>query len=43
VLYTTGNAATAQLKSQFVTGSHFLGKPYTPDQLHHSVDGLLAA
>jgi len=43
VLYTTGNAATAQLKSSFVTGSHFLGKPYTPSQLHASVDGLLAA
>jgi CheY-like chemotaxis protein len=43
VLYTTGNSATAQLKSRFVTGSHFLGKPYTPMQLHASVDGMLAA
>jgi CheY-like chemotaxis protein len=43
VLYTTGNSATAQLKSQFVTGSHFLGKPYTPKQLHASVDGMLAS
>lgn len=43
VLYTTGNAATAQLKSRFVTGSHFLGKPYTPTQLHASVDGMLAS
>jgi len=42
VLYTTGNAATAQLKSRFVKGSSFLGKPYTPNQLHASVDGLLA-
>jgi CheY-like chemotaxis protein len=43
VLYTTGNSATAQLKSRFVAGSHFLGKPYTPVQLHASVDGMLAA
>ncbi len=42
VLYTTGNAATAQLRSRFVLGSHFLGKPYTPTQLHTSVDGMLA-
>jgi CheY-like chemotaxis protein len=42
VLYTTGNAATTQLKSRFITGSHFLGKPYTSDQLHDSVDGMLA-
>jgi CheY-like chemotaxis protein len=42
VLYTTGNSATEQLKSRFVTGSHFLGKPYTPRQLHASVDGMLA-
>ena len=43
VLYTTGNSANADLKSRFVTGSHFLGKPYTPNQLHTSVDGMLAA
>ncbi len=42
VLYTTGNSANAQLKSRFVTGAHFLGKPYTPKQLHASVDGMLA-
>jgi CheY-like chemotaxis protein len=42
VLYTTGNSANAQLKSRFVTGSHFLSKPYTPKQLHTSVDGMLA-
>ena len=42
VLYTTGNSATDQLKSRFVTGSHFLSKPYTPNQLHASVDGMLA-
>jgi CheY-like chemotaxis protein len=43
VLYTTGNSVTAQLKSQLVEGSHFLGKPYTPKQLHVSVDAMLAA
>lgn len=43
VLYTTGNSATEHLKSLFVAGAHFLGKPYTPNQLHASVDGLLAA
>lgn len=43
VLYTTGNAATAQLRSRFVPGSHFLAKPYTPTQLHTSVDGMLAS
>ncbi|MEQ1782677.1 MAG: response regulator [Hyphomonadaceae bacterium] len=43
VLYTTGNCATEQLKSMFVTGSHFLGKPYTPNQLHASIDGMLAS
>lgn len=42
VLYTTGNSATDHLKSRFVTGSHFLGKPYTPKQLHASIDGMLA-
>jgi CheY-like chemotaxis protein len=42
VLYTTGNSATAQLKAKFVKGSHFLGKPYTPMELHASVDGMLA-
>lgn len=30
VLYTSGNSPTAQLKSQFVVGSQFLSKPYTP-------------
>lgn len=43
VLYTSGNAATAQLTSRFVQGSHFLGKPYTPAQLRTSIDGMLAA
>lgn len=42
VLYTTGNSATDQLKARFVRGAHFLGKPYTPKQLHASVDGMLS-
>jgi len=42
VLYTTGNSANAQLTARFVTGSHFLSKPYTSKQLHSSVDGMLA-
>jgi CheY-like chemotaxis protein len=43
VLYTTGNAITKQMKSLFVEGTHCLRKPYTPEQLHDFVDGLLAA
>ena len=42
VLYTTGNAPTTQMKSLFVDGRHFLPKPYTSDQLHDSVRGMLA-
>ena len=42
VLYTTGNSPTPQMKSLFVDGQHFLPKPYTPDQLHDSVLGMLA-
>jgi CheY-like chemotaxis protein len=43
VLYATGNRATDELRSLFVAGSHFLGKPYTHHQLQTSVDGLLHA
>jgi len=43
VLYTTGNSATDKMKALFAEGTHFLGKPYTPEQLHLSVDSLLAA
>jgi len=43
VLYTTGNAVTAQMKSQFVDGMKCLFKPYTPQQLHDSVETMLAA
>jgi len=43
VLYTTGNVPTTQMKALFVDGQHFLPKPYTSDQLHDSVLGMLAA
>ena len=43
VLYTTGNVPTTQMKALFVDGQHFLAKPYTSDQLHDSVQGMLAA
>lgn len=42
ILYTTGNSANKDLKARFVPGAHFLSKPYTPHQLHASVDGMLA-
>jgi len=43
VLYTTGNTITAQLKALFVEGTHCLRKPYTSEQLHDHVAGLVAA
>ena len=43
VLYTTGNTITKQLKALFVEGTHCLRKPYTSEQLHDHVDGLVAA
>jgi len=43
VLYTTGNSVTEKMKALFVEGTHFLRKPYTQQQLQHSVEGLLAA
>ncbi len=43
VLYTTGNAITDQMKALLVEGTHLLPKPYAPEQLHHSVDEMLAA
>ena len=43
VLYTTGNSITDKMKALFVEGTHFLRKPYTPDQLKNSVENLLAA
>lgn len=43
VLYTTGNFVTAEMKALFAEGTRFLLKPYTSDQLQHSVEDLLAA
>ena len=43
VLYTTGNTITKQLEALFVAGTHCLRKPYTSEQLHVHVDGLVAA
>jgi CheY-like chemotaxis protein len=43
VLYTTGNFVTDKMKALFVEGTHFLRKPYTPNQLQDSVEGLLSA
>jgi CheY-like chemotaxis protein len=43
VLYTTGNCVTETLRTLFAAGSHFLGKPYTEDQLCGSVNAMLVA
>ena len=43
VLYATGNSISDKTKALFVEGSHFLQKPYTPQQLQTSVEELLAA
>jgi CheY-like chemotaxis protein len=43
VLYTTGNTVTDKMKALLIEGTHFLRKPYTPDQLQSSVKELLAA
>ena len=43
VLYTTGNSVTDKMEALFVKGTHFLRKPYTPDQLQDSVKGMLVA
>jgi CheY-like chemotaxis protein len=42
VLYTTGNYITDKIETRFVEGTHCLRKPYTPHQLQHSLEGLLA-
>src|SRR5471030_740015 len=41
VLYTTGNSVTDKMKALFLEGTHFLRKPYTPDQLQDSVEEML--
>ena len=43
VLYTTGNYVTDKIRALFVEGTHCLCKPYTPNQLQHSLEELLAA
>ena len=43
VLYTTGNYVTDTIRALFVEGTHCLCKPYTPNQLQHSLEELLAA
>ena len=43
VLYTTGSHVTGEIKALFVGGMHCLRKPYTPNQLQHSLEDLLAA
>ena len=43
VLYTSGNSLTDKMRELFVVGTHFLGKPYTEQQLRDSVEGMLAA
>jgi DNA-binding NtrC family response regulator len=43
VLYTTGNTITEAMKSLFVIGTRCLVKPYTPDQLHNSLENMLVA
>ncbi|MEP6933248.1 MAG: response regulator [Nitrospirota bacterium] len=43
VLYTTGNSSTEKLRATFVPDAQFIGKPYSPQQLQDSIEGLLAA
>lgn len=43
VLYTTGSSLTDKMRALFVEGAHFMQKPYTPVQLKHSMEELLAA
>ena len=43
VLYTTGNTLTNKMKALLAEGTHFLRKPYTQNQLHDSVNNMLAA
>ncbi len=43
VLYTSGNEASDELRSHFVSGAHFLRKPYTLEQLYSGVNALLVA
>lgn len=41
MLYTSGTPLSAEMTAAFVDGSHFIQKPYSPEQLGHSVGNLL--
>jgi CheY-like chemotaxis protein len=43
VLYTTATREPDKMQARFATGTHFLSKPYTEQQLDLSVKNLLAA
>jgi CheY-like chemotaxis protein len=43
IFYTTGNRVTDALRALFGSGTHFLSKPYSEDQLGLSVHNMLAA
>jgi CheY-like chemotaxis protein len=43
VLFTTGNYVTDKIEARFAEGTRCLRKPYTPHQLQHSLEDLLAA
>ena len=43
VLYTTGNCVTEKMTALFAEGARVLRKPYSPEELQDSVEGLLAA
>jgi CheY-like chemotaxis protein len=42
VLYLTGNSMTDEMAASFVDGARFLQKPYSPSQLQHTVEKMLA-
>ena len=39
----TGKFVSGEMQGQFVEGTRCLRKPYTPHQLQHSFEALLAA
>jgi CheY-like chemotaxis protein len=43
VLYTSGSCLTEKMREPFVVGAHFLAKPYTQQQLQHSIQAMSAA
>ncbi len=43
VVYTTGQGITDRMQDLFVENSAFLGKPYTPEKLVFTLQGLLNA